>query len=306
MTMQVKCPNGSCGKLLTVQEEYVGKKGKCPSCGNELTIPASTNGTGGAETRPVQSLDRTERRDSAPPNFVPVDRVHDAMDHALPAKRPLETPATEQTSTGNLTRAALGVGICCLALLSIAPRMEWIFLTNRSHNFTPIGQEPVRREFANRDIAIGDPFLDIRAASADFRYYSLAVAVLAVIALMLTPTTLRDLTDGAIAASGSVAVGWAAIAGIWQLGILWKVFAFASIIHDQQVFSGVHNADAGVWPGPGLVLGLLASLIAIAVFGSLVASRKRYLWLLTGATMGMAIGLLLLVFYIKPVQDFGQ
>jgi len=306
MTMQLKCPNGSCGKLLTVQEEYVGKKGKCPSCGNELTVPASTNGTGTVETRPGPSVDRAERRDSAPPTVTPVDRVHDATDHTLPARRPLEAPPTEQTSTGILTRAALGVGICCLALLSIAPRMEWIFLTTRPHDFTPIGQEPVRRDFANRDIAIGDPFLDIRSASADFRYFSLAVAVLAVVALMLTPTTMRELTDGAIVASGSVAVGWAAVAGIWQLGILWKVFAFASIVHDQQVFSGVRNADAGIWPGPGLALGLVANLIAIAVFGSLVASRKRYLWLLTGATMGMVIGLLLLVFYIKPVQDFGQ
>jgi hypothetical protein len=204
-----------------------------------------------------------------------------------------------------MTRAALGVGICCLALLSFAPKMEWIFVPpSRANNVVPNTPEAVRHDVTFRETAIGDGYLDIRAASADFRYASLAVAVLAVIALMLTPTTQRDLTDGAIAASGSVAVGWAAIAGIWQLGIVWKVFALATFVHDQQVFAGYRSPDAGIWPGPGLVLGLIADLIALAVFGSLVASRKRFLWLLTGAATGVVIGLLLLAFYVKPLRDF--
>jgi hypothetical protein len=153
--------------------------------------------------------------------------------------------------------------------------------------------------------AIGDAFLDSRAAAADFRYYSLAVAVLALVALMLTQTALRDWTDGAIAASGSFAVGWGVMAGIWQLGIAWKVFALATLVRDQQVFGTNRNADTSIWPGPGLALGLFAALIVVAVFGSLVVSRKRLLWLVTGAAMGGGLGILMLVLHVKPLQDFG-
>jgi hypothetical protein len=96
------------------------------------------------------------------------------------------------------------------------------------------------------------------------------------------------------------------MAGIWQLGIVWKVFALAGFVHEQLTFGGQKDADAGIWPGPGLALGLLAALLVVAVFGSLVASRKRFLWLMTGATLGVALGFLLLVLHVKPLQDLGQ
>jgi hypothetical protein len=238
---------------------------------------------------------------------APVVRSREMADHALPAGRRSEDLTTNQTPTGLMTRAALGVGICCLALLSFAPKMDWIFLTGpKAHGATPNTPVVVRPDAASRETVIGDAFLDIRTASADFRFCSLAVAVLASVALMLTPTGQRELTDGAIAASGSIAVGWAVVAGIWQFGIVWKVFALATFVHDQQVFGGQRNPEMGIWPGPGIALGLIAALIVVVVFGSLVASRKRFLWLLTGVAAGLVIGCLLLVFYVKPMQEFGQ
>lgn len=40
MAIRVKC--ASCGKVLTVKDEFAGKKGKCPACGAILRIPASS------------------------------------------------------------------------------------------------------------------------------------------------------------------------------------------------------------------------------------------------------------------------
>ncbi len=39
MPISVRCPG--CGKALTVKDEFAGKKGKCPSCGQIVLIPPS-------------------------------------------------------------------------------------------------------------------------------------------------------------------------------------------------------------------------------------------------------------------------
>jgi hypothetical protein len=40
MSIKFLCP--SCKKVVSVKDEYAGKKGKCPHCGNVLTVPAPT------------------------------------------------------------------------------------------------------------------------------------------------------------------------------------------------------------------------------------------------------------------------
>jgi hypothetical protein len=96
------------------------------------------------------------------------------------------------------------------------------------------------------------------------------------------------------------------VAGIWQLAIVWKVFSLSSYIHDKQLSMGNRTVDTSVWPGPGLALGLLAALVVVAVFGILVVSRKRLLWLLTAGGVGFVMGVLLLVLHVKPWKEFGQ
>jgi hypothetical protein len=307
MTMQVKCPNGACGKVLTVQEEYAGKKGKCPGCGNEMTIPAAANGDDAANWQPSAPGARRDQSSSEPAMVLPAAASRAVNEYAIPIGKNSDAHSASNGATGMITRAGLGIGVCCLMLLSFSPQMEWIYLSTppRPRGVLPNSPETGRRDGLSPQSAIGDAFLDSRAAAADFRYYSLAVAVLALVALTLTQTAQRDWTDGAIAASGSFAVGWGVMAGIWQLGIAWKVFALATLVRDQQVFGPNRNADTSIWPGPGLALGLFAALIVVAVFGSLVASRKRFLWLVTGATMGGGLGILMLVLHVKPLQDLG-
>ncbi len=39
MPIQARCPNKGCGQLLTVGDQFAGKKGRCPTCGMVFMIP---------------------------------------------------------------------------------------------------------------------------------------------------------------------------------------------------------------------------------------------------------------------------
>jgi hypothetical protein len=120
---------------------------------------------------------------------------------------------------------------------------------------------------------------------------------------MLAPTQQRDLADGAIAASGSAAVGWGVLVGIWQLGLTWKVINLASRYTEQQRSLNIRSPTASIYPGPGLGLGLLAAIVVVLVFAVLALSRKRILWVLTAGAIGFFLGLLILVLNVKPWQE---
>jgi len=47
--MRFECP--SCNKVMTIKDEFAGKTGKCPECGQKVTLPAPDRG------RPVESID---------------------------------------------------------------------------------------------------------------------------------------------------------------------------------------------------------------------------------------------------------
>src|SRR5438045_1294625 len=93
MTMQVQCPNASCGKVLIVQELYAGKKGKCPACGGEMTIPAAFTD------------DRSTGRRSAEPRSFPADREAEPAS-GIPMAQPGEEIDFRPPSVSRSGRAA--------------------------------------------------------------------------------------------------------------------------------------------------------------------------------------------------------
>jgi len=307
MAMQVTCPNAACGKILTVQEEFAGKKGKCPACGSELMIPATPRAESGAGRQGPPSRGRygsTESADALPAAAAvrPVDDEDFAFD-----KRRGRSSTTNKPAAGTMTRLALAVGIGALCLLALSPRMHWIYISKPDKVQTK--PDPVFRDVP---IVVPDGpdetiwanlYLNEPIAGFDILYISLAVAALALVALMLTPTQQRDLADGAIAASGSGAVGWGVLVGMWQLGLTWKVISVASHYTDQQRNMNMRPPNVSIYPGPGLGLGLLAATVVVLVFGILVLSRKRVLWVLTAGIIGFFLGLLILVLHVKPWQE---
>jgi hypothetical protein len=40
MSIEVRCPNPTCGRVHRVKNKYAGKRGQCPSCGDWMMIPA--------------------------------------------------------------------------------------------------------------------------------------------------------------------------------------------------------------------------------------------------------------------------
>jgi hypothetical protein len=44
MSIQVKCPNASCGKVIEVKKELARRPSLCPACGTGLSIPESASG----------------------------------------------------------------------------------------------------------------------------------------------------------------------------------------------------------------------------------------------------------------------
>ena len=54
--MAIKFLCSSCKKVVSVKDEFAGRKGKCPHCGNVLTVPR----------RPGRRLARFRRRPSRP------------------------------------------------------------------------------------------------------------------------------------------------------------------------------------------------------------------------------------------------
>ena len=71
--IKVKCPNAACGKVLTVKDEYAGKKGKCPDCGKELLIPKAGTSPPAAGSSPPKKEPKQPGPDvaSKPPAKTP-------------------------------------------------------------------------------------------------------------------------------------------------------------------------------------------------------------------------------------------
>jgi hypothetical protein len=299
--MQVTCPNLSCGKVLTVQEEYAGKKGKCPACGSELTIPAAPFGDAGRQGAGPRGRFGADDPAAALPAAPIVRPVED--DVGFDKRRGRSTAATSKPAAGVMTRLALAVGIGALCLLALSPRMHWIYISKPDKVVKPQPDLNVNVPESLEEEMLAERYLKQTLGGIDILHISLAVAALALVALMLTPTQERDLADGAIAASGSAAVCWGFVAGLWQLAIVWKIIKVANHYAEQKKPVGFQATDTSVYPGPGIGLGLLAAMVVVLVFAVLVLSRKRFLWALTASGMGFLLGLLLLVLHVKPWQE---
>ena len=108
-----------------------------------------------------------------------------------------------------------------------------------------------------------------------------------------------------INAASTAAVGWGAIAGLWHVWIIWKVFTISTLL-EEQGHRGGGRSDITLWPGPGAALGLICAFVIVVVFSFLLIGRKRVGPLLSALGMGAAIGFLLLVFTVKPWQELGK
>jgi hypothetical protein len=149
--------------------------------------------------------------------------------------------------------------------------------------------DPGSGEVIQMSIALG-----AGAAPALFLYSAL-LALLSVLCLLSLEVLPRESSDSIIAAVGGLAGGWGVTVFFLMAGYIWKVFTTASMFGSKQ---------RTILPNFALIFGFLAALALIAVFGYLVGSRRRFIWLGAAGAFGFFFGVLLLIFGVRPWETW--
>jgi predicted RNA-binding Zn-ribbon protein involved in translation (DUF1610 family) len=297
MPIKVQCPNPACGSVITVRNEYAGKRGKCPSCGAAMMIPTAAVREALLARQQQQEKPRggipVEAGDTAGLSpLTPMDELRlPASDVPEDAASP-EPPSPSAPPAGLLfgysiaelaTRTALIIGIAALVLLSFLPQVHWLYLSGFSKE-----QDSLRLRMLQHTFIGG---LAGEGLSVTLLAYSMLLASLSILCLLLLELLPRDKADPILAAVGAMACGWGVTVLFWLFGYVWKAFAVASEIGSK---------DRTVLPGFGLVLSLFSAVSIILVFGYLVASRRRFFWLLAAGLLGFFFGVFLVIFSVRP------
>jgi hypothetical protein len=124
-----------------------------------------------------------------------------------------------------------------------------------------------------------------------FLIASVLVACLNLVALALAPSLNEKASDSLVAAGGSAALAWGLTAMIWLMAFIWKAYTLT----EQRP-----TLKLRVYPGIGIGVGLVATVIILGVFSSVVLSRRRIAAWLTACSMGAVLGALMLILNVKP------
>jgi hypothetical protein len=298
MTIQVICPNQSCGRSLTVPQAYAGRKGKCPACDAELIIPQEAGVTPAPLVRPPTPPHGGEQDDHANSEKAVLPPVEPARLETENGALPRPVLAVERNHVprslqhdNRAARVGLVSGIVCLVLLSLAPVLNWHHVARGGEIY-----------LVNVEKAHGS------GADIVIPVYSVAVVLLALGALIVCQGPWPQAADAVLPVCGGFGLGWCLTAGVWMVAHIWKVIKVSSDLAKNfspppgsSFLGGSGDAEFIVLPGIGLWLGLLAALVGSVAFGYVLLHRKRLDWLIPTVVLGLVVGLLLLV-HVKPWQ----
>jgi hypothetical protein len=126
---------------------------------------------------------------------------------------------------------------------------------------------------------------------------SAGMGVLCLASLLLYWFLPERVSDRFITLSSCLAGGWGIVLVCWFIGFVWDIFALSSFLTDPNHFD---RPPGPMGPGLGLWLGLGLAMGVVVVFAVLLAIRGRALWLYVGEVVGLAAGVLLVVFNVTP------
>jgi hypothetical protein len=294
MTIQVRCPNSDCGKVLSVRDDFAGQTGRCPSCGATLDIPAG--GEGPAHVVPVRSRrPDPEEEDPVPvypsrPRRRPRDDYDDEYEDSdyeedrRGARR--RSPYDERygrrrpPSTAG-TIVCLGIGIGLLVFLAFVPLFPMFSFT-----FPANFRVPVQPEVGGM-IKLTEGMVLVIVTGV--------VALICVVALILYLSIAESISDIFLTVAGCLAGGWSITVLVWMVAFIWDIFTFNGVTKTR--------GGVGIVPGIGLWLGLGLALGLVAVFATLIGIRGRTLWLYLGEGVGLVAGILLLTLNVQPWES---
>src|SRR5262245_4400963 len=125
MPIQVKCPNGACGKTFAVKDEFAGRRAKCPGCGGVLTIPGGAEVPVMAAAAPPPPPPPPMARQSAPP---PPARMDEEDDYDAPPRRREAPPGGDMFAAvglEGLNKILFWVGVGFLFFCVILVVLPW-------------------------------------------------------------------------------------------------------------------------------------------------------------------------------------
>jgi hypothetical protein len=111
MTISLRCP---CGACMSAEERSAGKRGRCPSCGRILLIPASTVSAGASDGNESTAPDGDEQRISISEPNDPPAAPKARPDRSLVLRRMFDALLDPRSIQWMLT---LGGGLFVLGLL---------------------------------------------------------------------------------------------------------------------------------------------------------------------------------------------
>lgn len=308
MTIQVRCPNSACGKLLAVRDDFAGKTGKCPSCGTTMPIPYPNEAPSAAitpevgeppareelEAIPVRGGRARQRRYEEDEEDESYDDYDEDDDRRPRRRRTREEderrrrPVWPEVST----LVCLGLGIFCFLVLSIIPLFSYATASGAVLGFSA--------SKSSDSLFTGDPDFIGTWQGKVLMIATLAVLVLTAVALILYLTFRPEDSDPIITITGAVAGAWGVTVLLWLLGLIWKVFNLSGEINKRLANNPLGKAEISITPGVAIWIGLIVAVGGLAAFSTLMSLRRKTLWMYVGEGVGLALGILITVLVVQP------
>lgn len=304
MPIQVKCPNAECGKVMTVKDEFAGKRGKCPGCGKPFPIPAAPKAKKPADDEDDQDSNpyvvsetpeekaakeaearkaQRKRKRRSEDDEEDEDEDDDEEESKQRKKKKKEKEA-ETLMVGGL----LGAGMVFLVCLALTSQLNWfsVTVTGSGKDFDPQSVKKLEKEMVRWE---GKVLLGV----------SLAAAALAGIALGLYFAMDRETAEHYVTAGACFAEAWGVSVLLWLLGFMW-LWIVSVRYKVEYKLQTLPEVNVQFLPDMGLIIAVVMSLGAVVVFSYVITKMEQKGWLWMSQLMGIIVGVLLVVLDVKP------
>jgi len=287
MAIQVRCPNGACGKRLSVGDDYAGRTGKCPSCGAAVQIP-QLHGGGHYTSPPADSPSSlNEPRTVYPEGSSRPTGEPEAYGGPAGSRQPWEGDRKTYGRPGRPGDLCIGTLVC----LAVAGGL--LLLLTFVPIFSMFGVSvPATEEFRRERVPSIGGMIKLTEGVL-YLVITILVTGFVITGMVLYLTIPERVSRIFVTVAGCVGAGWSLTLFLWTGAFIWDIFAASGWLK-------VNERGVGIYPGIGLWLGLVASLGAGVVSIIPVCLRGRPVWLSVGLGGGFLLGVLLFTVNVQP------
>jgi membrane protease YdiL (CAAX protease family) len=273
VAIKAKCPNPTCGKVVSAADVHAGKKARCPACGGAVPLPGPP--IKARKREPSVAANEDEQESDTQPDEE-------------------ESPRTKSKKVeSNLASVLLFVaGIVLIVLAAFAPLFPWLSISvkegdadnsKKVRTITMNGMGAVdRKDDVKGTTQSSELSSSVRPEGRLILGSCIAVAVVLTtgFTLAVSGALQRKLSEQILNATLLAGLAWGILLTIWSLAWFWKVVTFSHALQKglEEVRFGARTAEFTIrpFPGMGLFVVVLAGLFLAYLF-SQVASRLNKL-----------------------------